>query len=90
MNDRTTINLCGNDHVEFDTPTPEEVARIAAARPGRNAAGERKHTGREALIAAAERVAGLNPDAEEIGAGMLRTIINEARDALAVAWLEDQ
>jgi len=90
MNGRTNINFCGGDAVEFAAPTPEEVARIAAALPGRNAAGERKRTGREALIAAAERVARLNPDAEEIGAGMLRTIINEARDALAVAWLEDQ
>lgn len=78
------INLC--DHIEFVKPSAEEVDRIARALPNRDVPNR---DGRGALIAAAERVARLNPNAGEIGEGMLRTIVDEARDALAVAWLED-
>ena len=44
--------------------------------------------GRHALIQAARRVARLNPDAGEIGEGMLRAIIAEAREALALAGVK--
>lgn len=36
----------------------------------------------DAMEAALRRVANLNPDAGEIGAGMLKTIVDEARKAL--------
>lgn len=49
----------------------EANARLIAAAPD--------------LLAAARRVANLNPDAGEIGAGMLRTIVAEARAAIAKA-----
>lgn len=38
---------------------------------------------RPEIMVALKRVARLNPDAGEIGAGMLSTIINDARAALA-------
>ena len=39
------------------------------------------------MLKALQRVASLNPDAGEIGAGMLKTIVHEARSAIAKATI---
>ena len=64
---------------EFPVADREFPPRIASIVENYNDLRDRAIRMEAALL----RVARLNPDAGEIGAGMLRTIVSEARNALS-------
>lgn len=80
--DRTMRKL---ESPQRDTATPKDLMNAAASIRYLFSEISIEASGKQAMRQALRRVARLNPDAGEIGDGMLHTIVAEAKEALQSA-----